>query len=214
MTDLKVYLRQHGLFSFVQLLIGSLFDLFFDISRNVSTAGFEQVGSFFYAPSRSGGFRQLLKSQQIPNDLAFVDYGAGKGKAMIMALDFGFQIVRGIEISRNLYEIAIQNLNSMKKVDQRADQDIEVILGDMTEYQPKQNDGVFYFYDPAPMEVVAKCLVNIFSSLKSHPRNAWIIYHNNLISSSEIEKQMTELVEYQGVFKSWGNFYYVFRFKV
>ena len=61
---------------------------------------------------------------RIPKEVrkgAFIDYGCGKGRAMIMAAVNGFKNVQGIDLSEKLISIARTNISQCKQLNLDAD---------------------------------------------------------------------------------------------
>jgi SAM-dependent methyltransferase len=106
-----------------------------------------------YGPSPAYDFELILK--QLPVDCrkyTFVDLGCGKGLVLMLASQFGFSRIIGIEFARNLYEIAMANLDKFRR---SADaQPIEVILGDAVEFAFPTEPLVVYLYHPFGPEVL------------------------------------------------------------
>ena len=71
--------------------------------------------STFYVPTPIIPFFKLVKKLTLPSNSVFVDYGAGKGRAMILASECGFSKIKGLEFSLSLYELAQQNIQKYNK---------------------------------------------------------------------------------------------------
>jgi SAM-dependent methyltransferase len=63
-----------------------------------------------YQPMRHGPLYRLLKQISFPTDGNFIDVGCGKGKAVLMAMEYGFKHVIGIDFSPELCELARRNV--------------------------------------------------------------------------------------------------------
>ncbi len=108
----------------------------------------------------------------------FVDYGAGKGRAMLFASQYGFKKVKGIEFSRELSQICQRNIRTyLKKKKQFFD--YQILNMDAVNYQVQNEDNVFYFYNPFTERVMENVLVNIDESLKKKKRDIALIYVNS-----------------------------------
>ncbi|MDE0519003.1 MAG: hypothetical protein OXH36_05570, partial [Bdellovibrionales bacterium] len=67
----------------------------------------------YYVPTPIIPFFKLIKSLTLSPSSVFVDYGAGKGRAMILAAESGaFSKIKGLEFSPSLFEIAQENIQS------------------------------------------------------------------------------------------------------
>src|ERR1017187_4048698 len=52
-----------------------------------------------YAPVSGWGFRKFLRRSGIPKNLRFVDLGCGLGRACLLAAEYGFAKVTGVELA-------------------------------------------------------------------------------------------------------------------
>jgi len=65
-----------------------------------------------YGPSGEQGVRASLGKLNInPSNFTFIDFGSGKGRVLLIAAGLPFRAVVGIEFSRELHEIAVQNIS-------------------------------------------------------------------------------------------------------
>ncbi len=129
-----------------------------------------------YEPTPARPFRKLMTAFGIPRSGTFVDFGCGKGRVVLLAAECGFTRVVGVDFSRELCDIARQNVS--RYLDRGGTSTIEVIESDAIDYDVKSDDKVFFFFNPFDEVVMARVLDNIKSSLTEHPREIWLIYYN------------------------------------
>ena len=130
-----------------------------------------------YEGTRSRALHRLLRFFDFPRESVFVDFGCGKGKALLIAARFPFQRIIGIEFSRELCQVARDNISAYRK--KRATiPDLAVIECDALDYQIGTEDNVFYFFNPFNESLFKRVLENIDKSLSSQYRPTWIIYNN------------------------------------
>lgn len=68
-------------------------------------------GNGIYRAVTESAFRAALAAVPVdPSDYTFVDVGSGKGKALLLAAEFGFRDVIGIEYAIGLHRVAERNL--------------------------------------------------------------------------------------------------------
>ncbi|HTP78373.1 MAG TPA: class I SAM-dependent methyltransferase [Rhizomicrobium sp.] len=77
----------------------------------------------------------------------FVDFGSGKGRALLVASEFPFVSVTGVEFCESLHEVAVKNLARLPARQNQAGR-VKSVLGDATEFALPQRDLVTYFYNP------------------------------------------------------------------
>lgn len=101
----------------------------------------------------------------------FVDYGSGKGKALIAASQESFVNVVGIEVNPLLHTVACRNLDRLK-----CGEHVQSKLGDASTYSPGKQDRVLYFFNPFTGDALERCLENIAAISDGITR--YIIYIN------------------------------------
>jgi SAM-dependent methyltransferase len=129
-----------------------------------------------YGPSDPVIFKNMLSCLKIKHeDFTFVDFGSGKGRAILMASEFPFKRIVGIEFSATLNEMARKNIRHYKSRTQKC-RDLEVIESDATTYEIPNERAIFYFNNPFNEPIMARVLANIQRSLEEHPRDIFVAY--------------------------------------
>ncbi len=82
-----------------------------------------------------------------PGLWTFVDYGSGKGKAMLMAADYPFARIVGVEFAPQLHAVAVRNCAAYRSPDQ-ACRALEPVLGDVLDYEPPAGPLVVFMCNP------------------------------------------------------------------
>lgn len=130
---------------------------------------------------------------QIPEDLSgftFVDYGAGKGRAMLMAAERPFAAVAGVEFAEELHDNAEMNIAQYPRSKMRC-RNVECILEDAVQVGPPEGASVHYFFNPFDREVFAEVLKNIVRAYRMKPRRLYLVL---------IDPIAIDLVDASGVF--------------
>ncbi len=121
-------------------------------------------------------FDAILSSLEIRfEDFTFIDFGSGKGRALLMASDFPFRKVIGLEFSRELHETAERNIRTYKRSPQGC-RAVESRCVDFLDFSLPPEACVLYFYDPCSEALFRRVLDHIRKSLEEHPRPLWIVY--------------------------------------
>ncbi|MGA7746724.1 MAG: class I SAM-dependent methyltransferase [Candidatus Aquilonibacter sp.] len=115
----------------------------------------------------------LVPSSALP-DATFVDVGAGMGRAMILAAEYPFKQVCGIELSPGLYEVAKENLETARERGLRC-KDLRLQRGDarIANYPP--GDLVVFLFNPFDGEALAATLASIEN--RRDGGETWLLYH-------------------------------------
>lgn len=121
--------------------------------------------------------KQLLKDLEaeidkpLKRDL-FVDYGSGKGAAIIHAKALGFRQSIGVEFAKELHEQALQNIEALKL------DNVESIYADASSYVLPNNISLIYFFNPFDEVVMKKVIVNILAQKERFENEVYVIYGN------------------------------------
>ncbi len=97
----------------------------FDRRYGIKTSGYISLASTSFAPDRlpdatiyapvnGWAFRRLLHELNLPRSLHFVDLGCGLGRACILAGEYGFDKVTGVELASELCAMARKNIASCR----------------------------------------------------------------------------------------------------
>lgn len=161
----------------------------FDRRYRVVTAGFERPDELdvpeerlcdatAYSTTSSAKFGCLLAALPLNfRDFTFVDMGCGKGRALLMASEFPFHRIVGVEISAELTGMAQQNIASFRSRLQVC-QDVSVVRADATTFEFPAAPVVVYFFNPFSAAILARVLHNLERSLELSPRPVVLIYNN------------------------------------
>jgi SAM-dependent methyltransferase len=124
------------------------------------------------SPSGNKYLVRLLKDLQISDQDTILDIGCGKGSAMSVMLKFPFARVDGIELSKEVSEIAIRNLTNLKR------QRWHVFNGDAITYRDYNAYSMLYLYNPFPEEIMRHVIANLRSSIAGREQEILVIYNN------------------------------------
>ena len=160
--------------------------LWFDASRQVKTEGYVPLAEltltgtgkagYDYQPVRPSVGRQALARLPIQNfeEYAFLDLGSGKGRMLLVAAEFPFQKIRGIEFAIELHRQAERNIAHYRYSRQRC-ADLESINVDALDYIFPDSKLVLYFFNPFSPEMLRKIFFNLEKSLAQRPRPVFVI---------------------------------------
>lgn len=102
-------------------------------------------------------------------DYKFVDIGCGKGRVLLIAAEFPFQKIVGLEFAPALSEIARRNLRQYRGAPRRCT-NIEVVTGDALDYELGCEAQVLYFYSPFTPDILDRFVDKIDESFRNSPR--------------------------------------------
>jgi SAM-dependent methyltransferase len=131
-----------------------------------------------YAPSPLYDAQQILKKLPIDfSEYDFVDLGSGKGMMLLVAAEFGFGQVSGVEFGRAAYEVGLENLKKFRER-RPAAPPVEMHFGDAGTFPLPDRPLVVYMFNPFGVEVIQTVLAGLDLSLRSTLRDCWIVYVN------------------------------------
>jgi SAM-dependent methyltransferase len=160
----------------------------FDVEHGVDTSGFVTAADcapdaviasqiWPYAGSQPSIVRAGLARLPDHHQYAFVDLGCGKGRALIVASEFSFARLVGVEISVNLAEIARRNAAvTALRHPRRAP--IEIHVGDATGTPAQAERVVYFMYNPFGRALTERLVDGLERQLANGLRHAFVVYYN------------------------------------
>ncbi len=112
-----------------------------------------------------------------PADFTFIDLGSGKGRTLLMASDYPFHRILGIELLPALNRIAQDNLAKYKSESQKCFA-LEAICADASSFPLPDEPLVIYLFNPLLEAPLRKVLSSLEASYKATPRRIYVLYHN------------------------------------
>jgi SAM-dependent methyltransferase len=168
----------------------------FDFRHRVSTCGTAELKGLtiagknvshgvFYHPSHPKFLFEVLGSLDIDyRSYSFVDLGSGKGRVLLVASEFPFLKVVGVEFARELHEVASENIRRYRSSSQKCKQ-VQSLHGDATEFEFPPGPLVLYLANPFGPGVLVPVLHNLQKSIESNPRDVVLVYtaafHGDLV---------------------------------
>jgi SAM-dependent methyltransferase len=121
-------------------------------------------------------FIQALEKLDLPHEeFTFLDFGSGKGRALLLASGFPFRRVMGVEYCEELNRIARRNLERYPAALQRCDR-IEIAQADAADFCVPDGPLVLFFFNPFGRPVMEKVVANVAESFQAKPRRIVVIY--------------------------------------
>jgi len=114
------------------------------------------------------------------HDFTFIDLGSGKGRTLLMASDYPFRRIIGVELLPSLHEIAQQNLLQYKSESQRCFA-VESICADATAFPLPADPLVIFLFNPFGEWGMRRVVMNLEESVRTRPRAVYVLYHNPLL---------------------------------
>jgi hypothetical protein len=134
-----------------------------------------------YQPTEPGLFQEMLQGLGIEfTGFTFIDLGSGKGRTLLMAAEYPFRRILGVELLPELHRIACENVSKYRSETQRCFA-LETMCGDAREFHFPAEPTVLYLFNPLPEAGLRVVIGNLEETLRQHPRQVFILYHNPLL---------------------------------
>ncbi|MBI3414492.1 MAG: hypothetical protein HY043_04090 [Verrucomicrobia bacterium] len=147
------------------------------LASNLDLAGAHALDANSYLATTPEAFQSLITALEIdPADYAFVDFGSGKGRVVLLATEYPFKRITGIELSTSLHKIAEANLAKFQSPGKKCFA-VEVLNRDALTHPLPADPTVIYLFNPfTDDKLYLALLANIERSLVETPRDIFIVY--------------------------------------
>ncbi|WP_294156607.1 methyltransferase [uncultured Clostridium sp.] len=131
-----------------------------------------------YEPTSYNSLNSLIKEYPFDKNDSVIDFGCGKGRLNFYINHYFSSYVTGIEMNSYYYEICSDNLNNyLKHTKKHTDNKIQFLKCLAQEYEIKDNDNKFYFFNPFSLQIFMSVINNILDSVGDNPRKVDIILY-------------------------------------
>jgi SAM-dependent methyltransferase len=132
--------------------------------------------AILYLPSPARVTRWMLDNVGIDHrEFSFVDLGCGKGRVLLVAAEYPFKRVIGVEISAALSEIARKNADRDQSRSRKCAA-IDVQNTDATTFDYPETNLLIHLYHPFEPTLTSAVLSQLERSIKAKPRKVVVAY--------------------------------------
>ena len=155
------------------------------VNTTSATVGWRErlLGQFHsgYQPTEPALFTEMMASLNINfQEFTFIDLGSGKGRVLLMAADYPFRRIVGVELFPALHRVAQQNLNAYASDSQQCFA-METVCGDAREFIFPEEPTLLYLFNSLPEAALIEVMADLNDSLRQCPREVYLLYHNPLL---------------------------------
>lgn len=152
-------------------------------AADLAVSGDDVQALWRYWPTLRSSFTAIVESLPFGCEgRTFVDLGSGKGRALLLASEFPFERIVGVELSPALHRVAEHNVRVWRSPAQRC-RSFELVCMDARDYPFPPEDALVYLFQPFPAEVMGPVLDNLGRSVAERPREVHVVYHNPIFHS-------------------------------
>lgn len=142
-----------------------------DVTAEQSDAGFH------YEPTPVPAMRAMLNTLPVDHlKFTFIDYGSGKGRVLLLASEYQYQRIIGVEFSKCLHTTALANIARWNSRKQKC-ADIATVCMDARDFHLPDDPLVIFFFTPFMSPVIEQVVENIQESFRIKPRPIQIVYY-------------------------------------
>jgi SAM-dependent methyltransferase len=153
---------------------------------------FEQIMQALAFSVQQSGFSPSVAHGTL-QDFTFIDLGSGKGRVLLMASEYPFKRIIGVEFMPELHRTAQKNIACYPN-DREQCRQIETVCMDAREFQFPDGPLVVYLFNPFPESTFAQVLENLRLSVEQAPRPVYIAYRftefENLLAQADWLKKL------------------------
>jgi len=143
--------------------------------KDIAGVSLSALYSTAYVGTPPSAFTQALAVLPIRyEDFSFVDVGCGKGRALLIAAEFAFPRLVGVELSDELCTIARSNI-SIALDPERASR-ISVVNQDATKIIYPDGPLLLFLYNPFGSPILRRVLKNLERQVQESPRPVYLLY--------------------------------------
>jgi SAM-dependent methyltransferase len=137
-----------------------------------------------YQPIEPEFFREVIGKLAIDfAQFTFIDIGSGKGRALLLAAEYPFARIVGIELLPELNRVAQENICKFTLPPPFENHEgwgsrIEAFCEDASDYTFPSEPLVIFLFNPLPEWALRKLGTNLDRSIREHARRVYVVYVN------------------------------------
>lgn len=129
-----------------------------------------------YASHHPRIIRSALAALPIRPELyTFINLGCGKGRVLLVASEWPFRRIVGVEFAPPLANVARKNLQRCRWLSQRC-RELTVVTMDALDYKLPRGPKVLYLANPFFPKVTAQVMANIERSFQDAPHELFVLF--------------------------------------
>jgi len=162
-----------------------------DELKKLSKKGIDISHATIYMPISYLLIEEIFRQLPVGAANHFLDIGCGKGRAMCVAAHHGYKKVTGIDISAQLCEDAMTNLQHTKEKFQALQS--TVITKDAMNFEIPADVDCIFLFNPFDVIIMGAVVANIMESVQDHPREIIVAYANPLYEDLFLDEGFIEV---------------------
>lgn len=152
-------------------------NLFYIKTTNTGTRSDQSSNYNQYEATPYSILYALFQAYELEKTDGFVDFGCGKGRLLYYVHNHFGASVTGIEMDEQLYEKALANKANYLRANESKDGSIHVECCLAEDYDIKETENKFYFFNPFSVEIFMEVINNILESVEQKERDVDVILY-------------------------------------
>jgi SAM-dependent methyltransferase len=145
--------------------------------NQLASSPLDSARGTFYAGSQPSIIRRALNTLPELPECTFIDLGCGRGRPLLVASEFPFRSLIGVELSSSLVLAARKNAARLgQSYAQRPP--IVIEQGDAAQFPIPPGNAVVFLYNPFGEEVIVRVVSRIEEAVAAGGRTIFVIYYN------------------------------------
>jgi len=163
-----------------------------------------------YEPTNAATFRHVMHNLPIAyRNYEFIDLGCGKGRTLLLAGDFPFARIMGVELSPITYAVAERNITQYlsQNPNRLRCPNISVQCANALNFDIPDANIIFFLYNPFVGEVFRRVVQRIHDTFEMRPyRNIFIAYVNAWRGQADLQRTgyFQCIAEHQVIPRNWS----------
>jgi len=165
-----------------------------------------------YGPINGWGFRHFLQVVSLPRNLHFVDLGCGLGRACILAAEYGFDKVTGVDLAAEFCAAARENIARCRPPSGRLSP-ITILQMDALVFAEQTDADVFLMFRPFSAPVLRQVLDKLAARASSQNKPITVIFTERMLVPDSYAPTISENRAFRKVGEAayWGQAFYVYQ---
>ena len=166
-----------------------------DDLKHLERKGVDISHATIYMPASYDLLEMFFSEIKLSTFQHFLDIGCGKARAMCVAAAFGIKKITGIELSKELYKNAQENIAATKV--KYPSTEFKIYNNDAFYFEIDDDVDCVFMFNPFDETIMSGVMENIETSLDNNPRDMTIVYINPVEKHVLLEWGYEEIFHYQ-----------------
>lgn len=130
-----------------------------------------------YEASEYEGLLKIFDEITLEQSDTLVDFGCGMGRVLFFCNQRFMCNVTGVEYDNEIYEKLLDNAEYYHVRFKEQREKFQLLNIKAEDYEIKQGDNYFYFFNPFAMDILETVIGNIIRSVEAYPRKVTLILY-------------------------------------